>query len=164
MEPKFDAPIPGMSMTAELGSRPWQSPPKLADVDSVIDYYIERMSTDEFTDQLVDIMEMGIPLTDVAHIMQLAHVMEGVHTIDVGILVSPVLVEMMMLIGDSEGIEYDSGVDKKEKTTKVRDSLVTKTLRKLETELNMSSKEDINEEEEEEIVDIPANGLMARRN
>ena len=28
----LDAPIPGMSLTHELGDRPWQSPPKAATV------------------------------------------------------------------------------------------------------------------------------------
>ena len=32
-EPIFDAPIPGMSLTAELGGRPWQSPPQYATVE-----------------------------------------------------------------------------------------------------------------------------------
>ena len=29
-EPMFDGPIPGESLTAELGARPWQSPPQYA--------------------------------------------------------------------------------------------------------------------------------------
>ena len=35
-EQSFDAPIPGMSMTHELGARPWQSPPQYSTVDEVI--------------------------------------------------------------------------------------------------------------------------------
>lgn len=112
-QPRFDAPIPGMSMTAELGARPWQSPPQYATVDEAIEYYLDRMSSDDFLDQLTDVMEMGIPITTIANTMQLGNVMEGVHTVDVGMLIMPVLVEMMMLVGDSAGIEYDSGLDKK---------------------------------------------------
>jgi hypothetical protein len=55
-EKSFDAPIPGMSMTAELGARPWQSPPQYATVDDAIEYYLDRMASEEFLDQLTDVM------------------------------------------------------------------------------------------------------------
>ena len=134
-QPRFDAPIPGMSMTHELGARPWQSPPQYSTVDDAIEYYLDRMSSDDFLDQLTDILEMGVPVTTLANTLQLGNVMEGVHTIDVGMLVLPVLVEMMMLVGDSAGIEYDSGLDKRINKDKVRDSLVIKTAQKLQKHL-----------------------------
>ena len=169
----FDAPIPGMSMTHELGARPWQSPPKLASVDDVIEYYLERMSSEEFLEQLTDVMEMGVPVTSIANTIQLGNVMEGIHSIDVGILVLPVLVEMMMLVGDSAGVKYDSGLSKEapmnEKRT--RSTLVAKTARKLQKQLNEmeSNKEDKPmvdepiEMEEEEMPEEKPKGLMGRR-
>lgn len=39
----FDAPIPGMSLTHELGARPWQSPPKMNTVEEGIDFYVSRI-------------------------------------------------------------------------------------------------------------------------
>lgn len=158
----FDAPIPGMSLTAEFAARPWQSPPEIASVDDAIEYYLERMSTDDFADQLIDVMEMGVPVADVANTLQLGAVMEGVHTIDVGILVMPLLAEMMMLIGDSAGVEYESGLEDNPDKDRIRRSLVEKTLRKLE---NMDSvkKNDETPEEEEQGTEEPSTGLMARR-
>ena len=47
-QPSFDAPIPGQSLTAELGSRPWQTPSRFSTVDDTIDYYMERMSSEDF--------------------------------------------------------------------------------------------------------------------
>ena len=38
-EPTFDAPLPGMSLTAEVGSRPWQNAPKYGTVDEAIEHY-----------------------------------------------------------------------------------------------------------------------------
>ena len=32
-EPQIDAPIPGMSMTAPMGGRPWLKPPQFATVE-----------------------------------------------------------------------------------------------------------------------------------
>ena len=62
----FDAPIPGMSLTAELGARLWQIPAQYPTVDKAIEYYMIRMSTDEFMDQIADVLEMNVPLTDIS--------------------------------------------------------------------------------------------------
>ena len=159
-EPLFDAPIPGQSLTAELGGRPWQSPAQYPTVDEAIEYYMSRMATDEFADSLLEVMEMGIPLTTMANTIQMSSVMEGKHSVDVGMLVMPMLIEMMMLIGDSAGIEYDNGLTElKDDTTK--DAVLDNIRRKL--------KEKIGEKEEtpevegvEEEIEEPT-GLMARR-
>jgi hypothetical protein len=73
-------------------------------------------------------MELGIPVTVIANTMQLAAVMEGKHTIDIGMLVLPVLVELIMLVGDSAKIEYNSGL---EKDKKIRTSLVDNAIEKV---------------------------------
>ena len=115
----FDAPIPGMSLTHELGARPWQSPAQYPTVDKAIEYYLERMSTDEFMDQIADVLEMNVPVTTLANTIQLAGVMDGKHSVDVGMLVMPLLMEMIMLIGDNAGVNYDTGLtDAPNNTTK----------------------------------------------
>jgi len=107
----FDRPIPGMGMTAELGGRPWQTPPTYTTVEEASDYYIERMSNPAFREQLIDVMEMKVPLTTLANTIQLASVMEGLHSVDVGMLMIPILVETMMLIGDSAEVKYVTGME-----------------------------------------------------
>ena len=161
----FDAPIPGQSLTAELGARPWQSPPQFTTVDEALEFYVPRMANDSFSEKLIDVMEMGVPLTTLANSMQMNSVMEGKHSVDVGIIIMPVLIEMMRLIGDSAGIEYDTGMDKKEKT---RSTLITKALNKLRDEeaKNETSEEPVIEPEvveEQAPVEEKPKGLMARR-
>ena len=110
-QPLLDGPIPGMSMTHELGARPWQTPPTYTTVEDASDYYVERMSNPAFREQLIDVMEMKIPLTTLANTIQLASVMEGLHSVDVGMLMIPILVETMMLIGDSAEVKYVTGME-----------------------------------------------------
>jgi hypothetical protein len=121
MQPPLDAPIPGQSLTHELGARPWQQPAQYTTVEDALDYYIPRLESEEVTNQLLDVLEMGIPVTTVANTMQLGSVMEGKHSVDVGMLILPVLVELIMLIADSAKVEYTSGL---EKDKKMRGSLV----------------------------------------
>ena len=54
-EPLIDAPIPGMSMTHELGARPWQQPAKYTTVEDASKYYITRMQDKQFTETLVNV-------------------------------------------------------------------------------------------------------------
>ena len=75
LEPKLDAPIAGMSLTHELGARPWQRPPQYTTIDEVIDYYVTRMASEVFEKSLWNVMEMDVPLTVIASTMQLAGVM-----------------------------------------------------------------------------------------
>jgi len=160
-EPAFDAPIPGMSLTHELGARPWQTPPQFPTVDEAVEFYMSRMTSEEFMEQLIDLMETGIPVTTIANTIQLSSVMEGKHTVDVGMLVLPLLMELMMMLGDSAGIEYTSGLENPEDNL-TRDSLLakyaveyTKTLEDVDTEAMV--------EDEPKEEDAAPTGLMARR-
>lgn len=161
-QPLFDGPIPGMAMTAELGARPWQSPSQYVTVDDAVEYYLSRMSSEEFTEQLIDVMEMGVPLTTIANTIQMASVMEGKHTVDVGMLVIPLLIEMMMLIGDTADVKYDDGLTEV-KEDKTSEAVLDNVRRKLKKQLSKSKEKVINnKEEEEESIEKPS-GLMTRR-
>ncbi len=90
-EPSFDAPIPGMSLTHELGARPWQNPPRYSTVEEAIQYYMPRLTSNRMGGQLMDLLEMGIPIDTIVDTVQLGGVMEGIHSVDVGILISCLL-------------------------------------------------------------------------
>ena len=159
----FDAPIPGESLTAELGSRPWQSPPQFATVEQALDYYIPRLQSDEVSKQLLDVLEMGIPVTTVANSMQIGAVMEGKHSVHIGMLILPVLVELIMLIGDTAGVKYTSGL---EKDSDIRSSVVDLAVKRFkddDTEEEDTSGAETTIEEMKKAADERATGLMSRR-
>ena len=162
-QPSFDAPMPGQSLTMELGARPWQNPARFTTVDDTIDYYMERMSSEEFMVQLAEVLEAGVPVTSIANTIQLSSVMEGVHTVDVGMLVLPMIMEMLMMIGDSAGVEYDKGLENPNKPI-LKDSTMVKAIVEYETEIK---DKDVSQETEdkdvEETEDKEPKGLMARR-
>lgn len=165
-QPSFDMPIAGQSLTAELGGRPWQQPPQYATVEEALDYYIPSLESEEVSTQLLDVLEMGIPVTSVANAMQTASVMDGKHSVDVGVLVLPVLIEIIMLIADTAGIEYVSGLEPDK--SMMDKTLINKAIRKYELEKEkedepledtgvMTAIEGLQEEPEEK-----AGGLMSR--
>tara|TARA_B100000900_G_scaffold367470_1_gene343988 strand:+ start:6535 stop:7035 length:501 start_codon:yes stop_codon:yes gene_type:complete len=160
-EEMFDAPIPGMSLTHELGARPWQQPSQFSTVDEAIEYYMANMTSEEYMEQLIDILEMGVPVTSIANSMQLASVMEGKHTVDVGMLVVPLIMELIMMLGDSAGIEYETGLQNPDKN-KARDSQLAKYAMKYKKTLSEVDTKEMVESPTEE--DSQPTGLMARRN
>jgi len=157
-EPMFDAPIPGMGMTHELGGRPWQTPPQHTTVEEALDFYVPRLTSEEFIDQVLDVIEMGVPLTTIANSLQLSSVMQGKHTVDVGILVLPVLVELLSYIAESSDVKFISGLEK-EKT--IKNSTIDLAASKI-SDIKEVIDEAIQEPKEEIEEEIPS-GLMSRR-
>ena len=174
-ETSFYRPIPGMGMTNELCARPWHTPPTYTTIDEAADYYIEKMSSPEFKNKLLDVMAMNVPLTTVANTMQLSSVMEGLHTVDVGMMMIPILVEVMALIGDSADVDYVTGMDAKKEA---RPSMINKIIEDMKSEIG--DVEDMDEgmemqqpqeeaeampteETQEEMPMEQPKGLMARR-
>jgi hypothetical protein len=121
---------------------------------------MERMSSEEFMVQLAEVLESGVPVTSIANSIQLSSVMEGVHTVDVGMLVLPMIMEMLMMIGDSAGVKYDKGLENPNKPI-LRDSTIAKAV--AEYEAKIEDKDVVEETEDKEVEDEEPTGLMARR-
>ena len=157
-EPNTSRPIPGMGMTHELGARPWQTPYQYSTIEEALDYYIPRLSSQEARRKIFDVLEMGVPVTSIANAIQLSSVMEGKHSVDVGMLILPILMEFIMLMADEIQIKYDSGMEQ-DKT--IRESSIDLAIRKLE-EAGITGL-DFDKEEKEEPMEEETKGLMARR-
>ena len=160
--PEINAPIPGMSMTAPLGGRPWQQPPQMATVEEAMDYYVPKLMDREFVPELLTIIELGIPLTTIANSFQLASVMEGKHSIDVGILVIPVLVELMITIAEANEVEYVSGMSR-EKEKGLANAQIALAKKKGMLDKDSKVEEPTPEPTEEPEEEEPSMGLMSRR-
>lgn len=153
----FDAPIPGQSLTHELGNRPWQTPAQYTTIEEALEFYIPRLSNPSFLGRMLDIVERGIPLTALAETITLGGVMQGLHSVDVAVLINPIIVEFMEGASKKAGIKYTVGdTDEGENTP---DGL---TLSKAMANLDEEEPEEEETSVEEETSDEPK-GLMARR-
>ena len=164
LEPMIDAPIAGQSLTAELGNRPWQQPPQYSTVEDALQYYIPRLTNPEMIEDLFNVMETGIPLTTLANAIQSSGVMEGKHSLDVGILIMPVLIETMAYLAEEADVEYEVGTNKKIGSDKPSQAAVANALALAEKEITKRNKEPEEEEQIEMELEEPSGGLMSRRN
>ena len=157
--PAFDAPIPGQSLTSEPKNRPWRNPPQLDTVEDAMEYYLPRLSSPALAPRLLEVIERGIPLTSLAETIVTGGAMQGIHSIDVGILVSPILVEFMKGMAEIAEIEYNLGdKDKDEEPDPLLLQLAMKELKESEDVIEQASTDT-----QEEMIEEEPQGLMARR-
>jgi len=164
----FDAPVPGMSLTTEPGNRPWENPPQFAEIEEVLDYYIDRLSDESRQDDMLAIIEEGMPINMLVDSTISTGVMSGLHTVEAGLLAAPVLAEFMQAMADIEGINYTlSTADKKKGLSP---AMQRKAEKMIQQELQAELEGNAMPQEEEEVLEEPMmdeeqepkRGLMAR--
>ena len=162
-KPMLDGPIPGQSLTSEPGARPWENPARYATVEDTLSFYIENLSQPKKMASMLDKIEEGAPLTLIADTLQTVGVSKGIHSLDVGVLISPVLIEFMKAAAEQEDISYTIGTEEDE--DQVGADLAHAAVKEV------YAKEDEPVSEEPELEDMPVNkeelakksGLMARK-
>ena len=137
----FDAPIPGQSFTSELGNRPWEKPPQYVTVEDAIDFYMQRINEDDFKQPLLDVIELGMPLTSIANALQISSVM-----------------------AENKGIKYTTGVEKKANKDYSNTEIALAVKKAGDKFKDQKINEDTMTDESEPVVEEEQpTGLMARR-
>jgi hypothetical protein len=103
-----------------------------------------------------------MPVTMIANAMQTTGVMNGVHSIDVGMLTLPIIMEMVMFLADSQDIEYVTGTER-DIESEVRDTSINLAVDKVYETDSLAPQDNIEEENNIEAENEMPTGLMARR-
>jgi hypothetical protein len=84
----------------------------LVTVEDALEFYANKIVSDfDNHDALLEMLELRMPVQNVANLLQKTSIMEGFHTIDVGILVMPAIEEMIMAVADLHGVKYAASMD-----------------------------------------------------
>lgn len=102
----FSGPIPGESLTTEPGNVPWEQPAKFADPMDALDYYLKQLTDVTVTDNVIDMMDLGVPVDIVADTMLSTGIMNGIHSVDVKLVLKPVLFMQLKALADVAEIDY----------------------------------------------------------
>jgi hypothetical protein len=150
----FIKPVPpGISWTAEPRGRPWSNPPKYVKVGDVASVYVGTLTDPVVIGRAVDLIETGLPIAAIANALMLTGVAEGTHTIDAGILVTPIIIEMLVTLAEMHGVKYEV-FEKDTDDDVIPDSVVKRAIKKA------------NEPTTEPVMEAPMvelSGLMARK-
>ena len=133
----FGAPIPGQSLTDEPRNYPWERPPEISDPEEAIEFHINHLNKTNVIDNLLQVLQMGVPLAPLAKTIVTKAQMDGVHSVDVGLIVLPVIREELVSIAEDAGLDYNMGTeDDPEAKQRKRDeevkALVMERIKKLE--------------------------------
>ena len=158
--PALDAPIPGQSLTAPVGDRPWQRPAALPTPEQALAFYVERITDDRQAGQMLDLLEMGVPVDTLVDTMQLGGVMDGLHSVDVGMIIAPALAEIIGDMADQAGVEHTK-LSTEERDGKPMQSEIALTLKDI-SDADVTMEQEPQETPEPQDEEQPR-GLMARR-
>jgi hypothetical protein len=156
IEQMFSGPIPGESLTREPGNAPWEQPPRLDKIEHVASFYIEKLEDDKKLEDLLDVLDKGMPIDHLVSSMLLYGEMEGEHTVDASMLVAPLIHEYIVFLAKSAGVSY---IEFQEGDNE--DPLADDFNALFQREEPME--EEIVMDVEEPLVESPPKGLIARR-
>lgn len=151
----ISAPIPGMSLTTEPGARPWEQPPQLNTIAEVVDFYTEKLSEPEVIYAMLQVVKSNIPILELTKSLTTTHIMKGIHSVDTGMLVQPVIVEMLKTLAELNDIGYVITRKDMEKGMSIDKNIVKEAIEEVRTAGEISMNEGDMEEEK-------PRGLMAR--
>ena len=169
----FERPIPGQSLTTEPKNAPYERPPEIVDPIEAIDVHIDNLLKPGAMEDVLYFLEYGVDLVTLIQGILRSAVMEGMHSIDVSLIIAPVLHEYIKGFAEAADLDYDEGFENEQQKKALsyrrdvdRAKKMLEELRKQEGEEIPTTMEEMTEEpemepevEEEEPVKT---GLMAR--
>lgn len=124
----LNAPIPGMSLTVEPGSRPWEQPPKYSNLSDVVQYYADKISEPKIIDSILGVLKQDFPAYELAKGLTAHEAMVGIHSVDVANLVTPVVVELIITLAELNDVGYVMTAEDKKQMGKVDEDLIKEAL------------------------------------
>jgi len=164
--------IPGQSLTAEPKNAPYENPPELTTPEDAIEWHLDRLTTEDKVEALVDAMELGVDVVTLTEGILRGAVLDGRHNIDISLIVAPIIHEFIKTTADKVGIDYEEGFpDDSEERINVKYVINSRKAQKMLDEYNdeedmeeVTPEEDMPIVEDETAEDMPTApaGLMAR--
>lgn len=159
----LEAPIPGQSLTSTPKKYPFERTPEINDPEEVIQMYLTKLSEPERLDGIMDMLELDVDVKTLTEGILRNGVANGVHTIDISLIVAPIIHEFIKTSADSAGVTYDEGfVNVKEQEKQQRAIDAAKAQRKLEKEAGNKRETPVEETVSDDYQEPRGSGLMAR--
>ena len=117
----FSAPIPGQSLTNEPKNFPWERPPEINDPREAIKFHIDGINQPEALDNIIEMLQIGVPLNALAETALTTAQMEGIHSVDVSLIIKDVIKEEFISIAEEAGIDYITGDEPSEADIKEKE-------------------------------------------
>jgi len=110
----FERPIPGQSLTTEPKNAPYERPPEVVDPVEALNVHIENLLKPGAMEDVLYFLEFGVDLVTLVQGILRGAVMEGIHSIDVSLIIAPVIHEYIKGFADADGLDYKEGWETEE--------------------------------------------------
>lgn len=98
--------IPGQSLTDEPKNFAWERPPEITDPDKAIAYHMDYLSNPEVVESTLFILASGLPVKNFVDTILTNAVGNGIHSIDISMIIKPVLEEAVVLTAVEADIKF----------------------------------------------------------
>ena len=107
----FSTAIPGQSLTSEPKNSKWENPPRMVSPEEALLWHLEKLRKPKSMEAAAGMMALGIDILTLTEGVLRAAVAEGEHSIDVSLIIAPVIHEYIKGIGDAAGVDYKEGFE-----------------------------------------------------
>jgi hypothetical protein len=150
----FDRVQPGFSLTQEPKGTPFENPPEITDPEEAAMYHLDKMNNADAFEDISYFLEEGIDIPTLVQGMLRNAVFQGVHSIDVSLIVAPTLHEFIKDIGDITGVDYDEGISNDKDRTVIRYQRNVSRAKKMLSKLGVDAERTMNSEEPAEDINM----------
>ena len=151
----FSTAIPGQSLTSEPKNSKWENPPRMVSPEEALLWHLEKLRKPKSMEAAAGMMALGIDILTLTEGVLRAAVAEGEHSIDVSMIIAPVIHEHIKGIGDAVGIDYKEGFDEEDQEefdlNEVSLSLHKKEAKKILAEIDEERGVDLSKLEEPQV-------------
>jgi len=117
----FSAPIPGQSLTDTPKNYPWERPAEITDPREAIKFHLDGINRPEALDNIIEMLQLGIPVNALSKTALTTAQMEGIHSVDVSLIIGDVIKEEFISIAEEAGIDYVTGDEPSEMDIKEKE-------------------------------------------
>ena len=130
-----DRPIPGQSITTAPKSFSYERPPDVTNPLDALELHFDKLNDPRGMEDIGYILESNIDLVTLTEGQLRSAVANGFHSIDISLLIAPIIHEYIKGIALAQDIDFDEGFVDEEGERRLDESRVgTKILRRLREE------------------------------
>ena len=96
---RFDAPIPGQSLTNTPGNYPWEHPSQFTTVEEASEYIWDRLHDTQMAEQVITMLKNEVPVEALSRMVSFGGFAEGKWNPDLAILLAEIVFKQIMAMG-----------------------------------------------------------------
>lgn len=167
----FDGPIPGSSLTEELGTEAHERPPVFTDPDEAYEFVMNKIQSPDAFERIMISAKLDIPVELTVRAIVFSGWALGQYTHEIMILIFGPVFDAVLDLLEEQDIEHIPLAERAEDESLEEAMQELERYEEFKSDINVDSEEDEvepeiepeEESEEEPEVEVPNTGLMGRR-